>query len=146
MRKTILTVFGAALIAVSAMQVASAAEHHRTHKADRAPVSTTEQFRNSNAAWPACNRSGQDGLQRYGYDEALSAPCRPLNLGFAATAVKLAAGFFGFCGRPVALEKGLPNRNECCRPATLSEHLADNPAGPRLRRYLATPLHEIIPS
>jgi hypothetical protein len=50
MRKTILTVAGSALIAMSAMQMASAAEH-RSHKADRAAVSTNEQFRNSNAAW-----------------------------------------------------------------------------------------------
>jgi hypothetical protein len=69
MRKTILTVFGAALIAVSAMQAAAAAQHHRTHKVvARAPVSTTEQFRNSNAAWPAPTVQGGAG------DEALSPP------------------------------------------------------------------------
>jgi hypothetical protein len=55
MRKTILTAFGVALIAASAMQAAAAAERHRSHRAERAPVSTTEQFRNSNAAWPAAN-------------------------------------------------------------------------------------------
>jgi hypothetical protein len=53
MRKTILTAFGVALIAASAMQAAAATEHHRSHRAERAPVSTTEPFRNSNAAWPA---------------------------------------------------------------------------------------------
>jgi hypothetical protein len=40
----------------------------------------------------------------------------------------------------------LPGCNECCPNATSEEHLADNPAGPCARRYLATPLHEIIPS
>jgi hypothetical protein len=70
MRKTILTSLGVALIAASAMQAAAAAEHHRSHRAARAPVSTTEPFRNSNAAWPA--PVVQDGA-RY-YDEALSPP------------------------------------------------------------------------
>jgi hypothetical protein len=69
MRKTILAVFGAALIMASAMQAAAAAEHHRSHRTVRAPVSTTEQFRNSNAAWPAA--TVQDGPR---YDEALSPP------------------------------------------------------------------------
>jgi hypothetical protein len=69
MRKTILGVFGAALIAASAMQAAAAAGHHRSHKVvARAPVSTTEQFRNSNAAWPAATVQGGAG------DEAMSAP------------------------------------------------------------------------
>jgi hypothetical protein len=55
MRKTILTAVGAALIAASAMQAAAATEHHRSHRAERAPVSTTEQFRDSNAAWPTAS-------------------------------------------------------------------------------------------
>ncbi len=42
MRKTILTAIGAALIAVSTAQAASAAEHHRARK--------VEQFRNANNA------------------------------------------------------------------------------------------------
>jgi hypothetical protein len=46
MRKTVLTVLGAALITASAVQMASAAEHHRYH---RAPVGMTDQVRNSNA-------------------------------------------------------------------------------------------------
>jgi hypothetical protein len=49
MRKTILTVLGAALITASAMQMASAAEHHRYHRTGRAPVGMTDQIRNSNA-------------------------------------------------------------------------------------------------
>jgi hypothetical protein len=71
MRKTILTVLGAALITASAMQMASAAEH-RTHKAHRAPVATTEQFRDSNAyeapsvqpEWPGY---GYDGYYSHGF-------------------------------------------------------------------------------
>jgi hypothetical protein len=69
MRKTILTTMGAALIAASAMQAAAAAEHHRSHRAARAPVSTTEQFRNSNAAWPGATVQGP----RFN-DEALAPP------------------------------------------------------------------------
>jgi hypothetical protein len=53
MRKTIVTLFGSVLIAASAAQMAAAAQPHRSHKADRAPVMTHEQFRDSNAAWPA---------------------------------------------------------------------------------------------
>jgi hypothetical protein len=49
MKKTILTILGSALIAASAGQAASATEHHATHKAHRAPVTASEQFRNSNA-------------------------------------------------------------------------------------------------
>jgi len=45
MRKIILTVVGASLIAASTIQMAAAAGHH-THKADRAP--TSQQFRNAN--------------------------------------------------------------------------------------------------
>jgi hypothetical protein len=68
MRKTILTLVGSALIAASAMQ-AVAAQPHRSHKADRAPVVTNEQFRDSNAAWPAA----QPDWSRYS-SGGLSAP------------------------------------------------------------------------
>ncbi len=47
MRKTILTILGASLIAASTVQMAAAAEHHNARKTVRAPAS--EQFRNSNA-------------------------------------------------------------------------------------------------
>ena len=40
----------------------------------------------------------------------------------------------------------LPLRHDCCSPATLSEHLTVIPPSPCARRYLATPLDEIIPS
>jgi hypothetical protein len=53
MRKTILTAAGSALIVLSAVQLAAASEHHRSHRADRATVSSNEQFRNSNAALPS---------------------------------------------------------------------------------------------
>jgi hypothetical protein len=53
MKKTILTILGTALLASSIVQVASAAERHRVHRVERAPAVATEQFRNSNAAWPA---------------------------------------------------------------------------------------------
>ncbi len=46
MRKTILTVLGAALLVASTAQLATAAEHHHARKLVRAPVS--EQFRNAN--------------------------------------------------------------------------------------------------
>jgi hypothetical protein len=47
MRKTILTILGAAALAASFVQVATAAERHHVRKAHRAPVVQT--FRNSNA-------------------------------------------------------------------------------------------------
>jgi hypothetical protein len=46
MRKTILTVLGAALLVASTAQLATAAEHNRARKPVRAPIS--EQFRNAN--------------------------------------------------------------------------------------------------
>ena len=69
MRKTILTVLGSTLIVASTMQMAAAAQSHRSHKADRAPVTTNEQFRDSNAAWPAA----QPDWSRYS-SGGLSAP------------------------------------------------------------------------
>jgi hypothetical protein len=48
MRKSILTVLAASLMAASTMQMASAAEHRHAGKAERAAVS--QQFRNANNA------------------------------------------------------------------------------------------------
>jgi hypothetical protein len=48
MRKTIFSVLGATLVAVSLMQTAVAAEHRHVRYADRAPVSATQQFRDAN--------------------------------------------------------------------------------------------------
>jgi len=50
MRKTILTHLGSALLVTATAQFADAAQSGR--KVHRAPAATTEQFRNSNAAWP----------------------------------------------------------------------------------------------
>jgi len=50
MRKTILTILGSALLAASAAQTASAAEH-RGHKADRAPATVSQSVRDSSAYW-----------------------------------------------------------------------------------------------
>jgi hypothetical protein len=47
MRKTILTILGAALLAASTMQIAAAAEHHKARKIDRAPAPVSEPIRNS---------------------------------------------------------------------------------------------------
>jgi hypothetical protein len=49
MRKTILTILGASLLAVSTVQIAAAAEHHKSHKLYRAPAPVSEEIRNSNA-------------------------------------------------------------------------------------------------
>ena len=49
MRKTILTLLGSALLVTATAQFADAAQSGR--KVHRAPAATTEQFRNSNAAW-----------------------------------------------------------------------------------------------
>jgi hypothetical protein len=47
MRKTILTILGAAALAASFVQASAAAERHHLRKADRGPV--TQTFRDSNA-------------------------------------------------------------------------------------------------
>jgi hypothetical protein len=47
MRKTILSVLGATLVAATLMQTAVAAERRHATKAGRAPVSTSQQFRNA---------------------------------------------------------------------------------------------------
>ncbi len=53
MRKTILTVLGSALLAASTVQIAAAAEQYKVRKIHREPAPISEQFRNSNAYWPA---------------------------------------------------------------------------------------------
>jgi hypothetical protein len=71
MRKTILTIFGSALILASAAQAASATEHHRHHRVARAPAQFSEPVRNANAyvAPPVT----QNDLSRY-ENGAYSAP------------------------------------------------------------------------
>lgn len=51
MRKTMLTLFGSALLVTATVQFAAAAQNHQGRKPHRAPATTTEQFRDSNAAW-----------------------------------------------------------------------------------------------
>jgi len=63
MRKTILTIVGSALLAASTVQIAAAAEHHKARKVFRAPARVTQEFRNSNAYWPA--PSVYSGWSRY---------------------------------------------------------------------------------
>jgi hypothetical protein len=59
MRKTILSVLGASIVAVLTAQTAVAAEHHHARKTDRTMAS--EQFRNSNAyAAPAYEAAQPD--------------------------------------------------------------------------------------
>lgn len=67
MRKTILTVLGASLIAAMTVQVAAAAEHHQ--KLVRVP--TSAQFRNSNA-YAAAYDAVQPDWSRY--NGGMSAP------------------------------------------------------------------------
>jgi len=54
MQNTVLIILGALLIAGSTVQIAAAAERH-TRKVVRAPVPTSQQFRNANnsLAWPS---------------------------------------------------------------------------------------------
>jgi len=52
MRKTILTLLGSAVLVTATAQFALAAQHHQGRKVHHAPAATTEQFRDSNAAWP----------------------------------------------------------------------------------------------
>ena len=49
MRKTVLTLLGTALLVTATAQMADAKQQRKVH---RAPAATSEQFRNSNAAWP----------------------------------------------------------------------------------------------
>jgi hypothetical protein len=72
MRKTVLTILGALLVAGSTVQMTAAAERH-TRKADRAPVSTSQQFRNANdsLAWPSAE---QQSLSDYSEGHVISAP------------------------------------------------------------------------
>jgi hypothetical protein len=56
MRKSVLTILGALLVAGSTVQIAAAAERH-ARKAVRAPVPASQQFRNANnsLAWPSAD-------------------------------------------------------------------------------------------
>jgi hypothetical protein len=68
MRKTILTVLAASLMAASTAQIAVAGEHHHVRKAPTA----NPQFRNANnaVAWPA----QPGGVSDYSEGHVISAP------------------------------------------------------------------------
>lgn len=75
MQKKILTILGSALIAVSAVQIAAAAEHSKARKADRASTLTSERFRNSNADLKTSTWASQPHWSRFqGGGGAISAP------------------------------------------------------------------------
>jgi hypothetical protein len=77
MRKIILTVFGAALIAASTIQVATAAERHHVRKFERVPTRMSQQFRNANdaIAWPARpTESAAAAISNYSEGHVISAP------------------------------------------------------------------------
>jgi len=69
MRKTILTVLAASLMAASTAQIAAAGEHH--HHVRKAPTASP-QFRNANnaVAWPA----QPGGVSDYSEGHVISAP------------------------------------------------------------------------
>jgi hypothetical protein len=67
MRKTILTVVSASVIAALTAQAAAASEHHRTRTNGHAVA--TQQFRNSNAYAAPSNFAVQPGWS--GYDGAM---------------------------------------------------------------------------
>jgi hypothetical protein len=70
MRKTILTILAAALVAGVAVQTAAAAEHQKTRKVVRAPAVINEPTRNAydHYGWRTSSP------QPYVFDEALSPP------------------------------------------------------------------------
>ena len=49
MQMTILTILASSLLAASTIQIAAAAEHHRSHKLYRTHAPISEEIRNSNA-------------------------------------------------------------------------------------------------
>lgn len=72
MRKTVLTILSASLIAMSAVQLAAAAGR-ATHKSDRAPAPASQQLRNANNSlpWPTVE---QQDLSDYSEGHVISAP------------------------------------------------------------------------
>ena len=65
MSKTIAIVLATAVIAMSSIQVASAAERHHGRKTVRAPASTSQQFRQSNAYAPGSSGAVTTDWSRY---------------------------------------------------------------------------------
>ncbi len=60
MRTTMLTLLGVALMAAATCQVASARERHNVRKAERAPASSNQSVRSSNADLWAAQRNEPD--------------------------------------------------------------------------------------
>ena len=106
MRKTILTILASAVLSVSALQIAAAAEHHKVHKVYRAPAPVGEPYRNSNAyyGWPAPSEEFRLVALRRRRDLGT---CRALNgLVESGSRSRPAAGLrfsaaLKNCGRPV---------------------------------------------
>jgi hypothetical protein len=68
MRKTIMTIFGSALLACSLIPAASAAERHRDRVAHRAPAPISESVRDANAfAAPQPGWSDYTGYYSHGF-------------------------------------------------------------------------------
>ena len=63
---------GSALLAASTVQIAAAAENPEAQKVYRAPAPVTQEFRNTNAYWPAPS-ADPGSLSRY-QNGAESAP------------------------------------------------------------------------
>ena len=60
MRTTMLTLLGVALMAAATFQVASARERQNVRKAERAPASSSQSVRNSNADLWSAQRNEPD--------------------------------------------------------------------------------------
>jgi hypothetical protein len=65
MRTTILTLLGVALMAAATFQVASARERHNVRKAERAPASSSQSVRSSNANSLPAQWGGEPDWHRY---------------------------------------------------------------------------------
>lgn len=72
MRKTVLSILGASLIVVSAVQIAAAAEHH-TRESDRVQAAASRQFRNANDSLAAPSVE-QQNWSDYSEGHVISAP------------------------------------------------------------------------
>lgn len=64
MRKTVSTILAALMIAGSAAQVASASERH-VNKGHRAPISASQQFRNTNNSFEGYSNPVQNGNMNF---------------------------------------------------------------------------------
>ena len=65
MRTTILTLLGVALMAAATFQVASARERHHVRRAERAPASSSQPVRGSNAELLPAPWGGEPDWHRY---------------------------------------------------------------------------------